>query len=236
MAYGTGGRTSVWMPKSSRALGRRGLLHGVSDRADARRARFATVGGWARRALGTITHERRVRSIARSLFELTEPFHALNASWLELLELASLVHDVGRSMDEKTHPAQGARMLLEDATLPLSPRERRLIAFLTRYHRGDIPLSGEEKILDAGDDRRPIRCLLALLRAADALDSRSLESPRLVLWARGRRICVTCYLRHDCPKARRVYQRRKKFRLLEEELDCRIEVDLRLGEAVRVVG
>ena len=40
----------------------------------------------------------------------------------------------------------------------------------------------------------------------------------------GRRLNIACILTEDTPKARRVYTRRKKFKLLEELLDCRVEI------------
>ncbi len=65
------------------------------------------------------------------------------------------------------------------------------------------------------------------------LDSRSLESLVFALAspAGGGRMAplalrVHCYLRSDSLKARQVYRRRKKFRLLEELLDCRVDVEI----------
>ena len=40
------------------------------------------------------------------------------------------------------------------------------------------------------DDSHALRLLLALLRAADCLDSRSLPSPRILISRRGRRIQI----------------------------------------------
>jgi hypothetical protein len=84
--------------------------------------------------------------------------------------------------------------------------------------------------------------LLALLRAADALDSRSLETPRLVFALGGRpqrlpvELRVHCYLHADTPKARKVYRRRKKFRLLEDVLGCRVEIEIAHAHALRLVA
>ena len=95
--------------------------------------------------------------------------------------------------------------------------------------------------------------LLALLRAADALDSRSLESPRLVFAlvpgparaapppANARAVpapgCTSPVTsKTDSPKARRVYEHRKKFRLLEDVLGCRVEVEIVQAQALRMVA
>src|SRR5207237_257997 len=136
-----------------------------------------------------------------------------------------------------------------DPFLPLTPTERRHLAYLTLYHKGTVPAAGRDAVLGRGDGADRLRRVLALLRAADALDSRSLQSPRLVFAlvsarpaVRGNaarrepRLRVTCYLTEDCAKARRVYRRRKKFRLLEELLGCRVEIDIALAEALEMVA
>ena len=71
-------------------------------------------------------------------------------------------------------------MLLDDEHLPLSTTERRLLAYLTLHHRGKVPAAGADEVLAPGDDTERMLDILALLRAADALDSRVLQSPRLV--------------------------------------------------------
>jgi hypothetical protein len=96
-------------------------------------------------------------------------------------------------------------------------------------------------VLAGGDDAERMLHVLALLRAADALDSRSLQSPRLVFALVGLgkpdpELRVTCYLDTDCQKARKVYQRRKKFRLLEERFACRVELDVAQAEAIQMVA
>ncbi len=158
-----------------------------------------------------------------------------------MLRLAALVHDVGRSVHNKTHPVQGARLVMSESSLPLTSSERRVLAYLTLYHKGPVPDAGRDAILSRSDDANRLRQVLSLLRAADALDSRSLESPRLVFALVGRAtrlptLNVTCYLETDCAKARRVYQRRKKFRLLEELLGCQVQIEVAQAAALGMVA
>jgi exopolyphosphatase/pppGpp-phosphohydrolase len=185
---------------------------------------------WVARRLGSIAHERRVVAIGRTLFDLTLPLHGLGTNDRKLLDLGAMVHDVGRSIDEDEHPRIGSRMILADNWLPITPAERRALAYLTRFHRGGVPKLGEDDILYPGDALPETRLLLGLLRAADALDSRAIESPRLSLTIRGRRLMVTCFLSDDSARARKTYTRRKKFRLLEDLLHCRVDVDVRSTE------
>lgn len=198
--------------------------------------KFHALSRWASGHLGGIDHERRVASIASTLFHLTGTLHGLEGEDLRLLRMAAVVHDVGRSVDEETHPEIGAQMVRQETNLPLTGGERRWLSYLTRYHRGRVPKPRRDEILRRKDNHRRLRLLLALLRAADSLDSRSAETPRLRFQLVGRELRVTCHLMNDTPKARRVYTRRKKFRLLEELLDCRVQVSLGRSKAMQLVA
>ena len=208
----------------------------ATDRQELTSDKHRAAQRWAQRRLGTLEHERRVGEIAATLFRLTSPRHDLDGAHRRLLALAATVHDVGRCDGEDGHEIVGAKMILRDESLPLSTAERRALAYLTRYHRGPVPDAGCDRILDKSDDHEALLVTLALLRAADALDSRSLESPRLVFALRGRTLRIGCYLDTDSAKARRVYTRRKKFRLLEELLDCRVAIDVRCGATLSMVA
>jgi exopolyphosphatase/guanosine-5'-triphosphate,3'-diphosphate pyrophosphatase len=191
---------------------------------------------WAQRRLGRIDHERRVCAIAGSLFDLTQAIHKLGPHERRVLELGSALHDVGRKIDDKHHPAVGARMILADNWLPLNDSDRRSVAYLTRYHRGAVPEVGFDEILSAGENRRKMRLTLALLRAADALDGRQLQAPRLVFAILGKELSVTVYLEEDSAKARRFFKRRKKFRLFEELLGLKVDLEIRYAHAVHTVA
>ena len=179
---------------------------------------------WASDHLGDIRHERRVAALAASLVRITSPLHDLKAADIRLLKIAALVHDVGRSVDDKTHPSVGARMVRLEPETPLKRRQRRAVAYLTLRHRGAVPAAADDPALRGCRDVQKLRLLLGFLRAADALDSRRLAQPHITVSRRGRRIRIVCRLREDCSEARRVFARRKKFRLLEEMLECQIEV------------
>lgn len=179
---------------------------------------------WVARHLGAIGHEDRVARAAAQLLQITASRHRLSSADLRLLALAAIVHDVGRSVDDETHPRQGARMLLHEPRLPLTDDERRWLAYLTRYHRGCVPRQGCDGILRRSDPQARLMLLLALLRAADALDSRCVETPHLDFSLHGGKLRVLCQFEELSSKVCRVYTRRKKFRLLEELLDLRVDI------------
>lgn len=187
---------------------------------------------WVARTLGSIDHERRVADLATDLFDVLADLHRLEAADLRLLRWSAIVHDVGRAICDDDHPEVGARLVRAERSLPLSPSERRRLAYLTLHHRGKAPTPGTCGVLAESDDRDRMYRTLALLKAADGLDNRELASrfdvPPRVVFALARRsgrhvLHVTSYLDHDSDKARKVYGRRKKFRLLEELLGCEVE-------------
>lgn len=182
---------------------------------------------WARQRVGRIGHERRVMSLALGLFDLTRDFHKLQNRHRNLLLLGALLHDVGRSVDHKNHPAIGAAIILKDAKLPLRPRDRRRVAYLARYHRGAVPKIRFDEILQSGDSRKAMRCVLAILRAADGLDSRTIRPPRIGMSIKGQKLQIVCSIDSENEKATRVLGRRKKFRLLEELLGLKIQIRIK---------
>jgi len=171
-----------------------------------------------------------------ALVKVLSPFHCLTRSDIRLLRLAAMVHDVGRCISDKHHPIVGARMILENSALPLKKRERRALAYLTLHHRGQERDARGDAVLRPRDDASRLLILLAFLRAADALDSRSLPAPRLQISRRGRRLRIACRLREESDKARRAFSRRKKFRLLEKILNCRVEVSIEVRRRLRLVA
>jgi exopolyphosphatase/pppGpp-phosphohydrolase len=191
---------------------------------------------WVFEQLGSVRHERRVSAICRSLFEVTLPLHDLSRRDLRLLRLAGYLHDVGRSINNKNHPAEGARIIRRERSLPLKKRERRMLAYLALRHRGRVPDPQEDRALDRINNKMKARLLLAILRAADTLDCRWLPAPGLSISRRGQKLRIVCWTRGDTDKAKSIFSRRKKFKLLEEMLDCRIEVAVKARRRVRAAA
>ncbi len=88
----------------------------------------------------------------------------------ELLWAASMLHDVGMTIAYDDHHKH-SQYLIVSAELPgFSPRERALIAQISRYHRKGAPKLGEMAVLsDAGDEELLDRCAV-ILRLAEHLE------------------------------------------------------------------
>jgi exopolyphosphatase/guanosine-5'-triphosphate,3'-diphosphate pyrophosphatase len=88
----------------------------------------------------------------------------------ELLWAAAMLHDVGMTISYGDHHKH-SRYLIVSAELPgFDPRERALIAQMTRYHRKGVPQLGEwTRLAQPGDEAMLERCAL-LLRLAEHLE------------------------------------------------------------------
>lgn len=88
----------------------------------------------------------------------------------ELLWAASMLHDVGMTISYDDHHKH-SRYLIISAGLPgFDPRERALIAQMSRYHRKGTPRLGEiEELSEPSDEDMLERCAL-ILRLAEHLE------------------------------------------------------------------
>ncbi len=106
----------------------------------------------------------------------------------ELLWAAAMLHDVGMTISYDDHHKH-SRYLIVSAELPgFDPRERALIAQMSRYHRKGAPKLGEMAALaQDGDEELLERCAL-LLRLAEHLErgrDQSVKEARLHTNGRG---------------------------------------------------
>jgi exopolyphosphatase / guanosine-5'-triphosphate,3'-diphosphate pyrophosphatase len=88
----------------------------------------------------------------------------------ELLWAASMLHDVGMTISYDDHHKH-SRYLIVSAELPgFDPRERALIAQMSRYHRKGVPKLGElAPLAHDGDEQLLERCSV-VLRLAEHLE------------------------------------------------------------------
>ena len=98
----------------------------------------------------------------------------------DLLWAASMLHDVGMTISYDDHHKH-SRYLIVSAELPgFDPRERALIAQISRYHRKGAPKLGEMATLARpGDEELVARCSV-LLRLAEHLERGRDQSVRQV--------------------------------------------------------
>ncbi|HXE58888.1 MAG TPA: Ppx/GppA phosphatase family protein [Gemmatimonadales bacterium] len=116
-------------------------------------------------------HAERTRELALQLFAQLGPALGASPEERHLLEMASLLHDVGQLVSYRRHHKHSYQIVLHADRLNLGARDRTLVALLCRYHTGKPPRRKHEEFaaLDAAD-QAVVRRLAALLRVAVGLD------------------------------------------------------------------
>jgi putative phosphoesterase len=116
-------------------------------------------------------HARQVAKLSLQLFDMLKELHGFGLRERALLQAAALLHDVGISRGVEGHHKMSRDILLEDTTLPLSDRERQVVALVARYHRKSLPKE-EHRLYAVQPDQHKILVekLGALVRMADGLD------------------------------------------------------------------
>jgi exopolyphosphatase/guanosine-5'-triphosphate,3'-diphosphate pyrophosphatase len=134
--------------------------------------RAAAVRNLAIQYESDIAHVEHVAKLSLQMFDslVAAKLFKAAAGERELLWAASMLHDVGMAISYDDHHKH-SRYLIESAELPgFDPRERALIAQITRYHRKGIPKLGIiEAIAHDGDEDLLDRCAV-ILRLAEHLE------------------------------------------------------------------
>jgi exopolyphosphatase/guanosine-5'-triphosphate,3'-diphosphate pyrophosphatase len=147
-------------------------IHDPDDWSDDPRAlRRAAVSGLARRCGSDIEHSQHVTRLALSIFDQTRALHGLGDDDREMLEYATLLHDIGQHVSRKGHHRHAAYLIDHAQLRGFAPDEIEFLAALVRHHRrGDIKASEPRAAALDKASRERLRKLAALLRLADGLD------------------------------------------------------------------
>lgn len=117
-------------------------------------------------------HAQAVVKLAMKIFDQSLSLHQLNEKDRVILQVASLLHDIGHFINTIDHDKHGYYILNNVPILGFSPEEQRLVAVIVRIHRrGRVPSNDDViKNLALEDRQRALKCC-AILRLADALET-----------------------------------------------------------------
>ena len=88
-----------------------------------------------------------------------------------LLEVASLLHDVGQFVGVSNHHKHTFYLLQAGPIIGLSPSQIEIVANVARYHRKSLPRLDHEPFRALSPKQRNlVSTLAAILRVADAID------------------------------------------------------------------
>jgi len=123
------------------------------------------------RCQGDRRHVEQVRVLALTLFDRLKATLDADEDERPMLEAASLLHDVGQVVSYRRHHKHSYQLILHADRLSLGPRERELVALVSRYHRKKGPSKRHPEFAALPPvDRKVVARLSGLLRVADGLD------------------------------------------------------------------
>jgi exopolyphosphatase/guanosine-5'-triphosphate,3'-diphosphate pyrophosphatase len=134
--------------------------------------RAAAVRNLAIQYESDMTHTEHVAALSLQLFDSLVALRRLKPrpAERELLWAAAMLHDVGMTISYADHHKH-SRYLIVSAELPgFDPRERALIAQITRYHRKGTPKLGDLQPLLKDADQTLLERCAAIVRVAEHLE------------------------------------------------------------------
>jgi putative phosphoesterase len=171
-------------------------------------------------------HAEQVTRLALRLFDDLQPLHGLGKQARFLLRSAGLLHDIGWVEGQKKHHKMARDIILHAESLPLTPRERSVVALVARYHRRALPKKKHTHYAAMQEgDRHTVRTLAGLLRLADGLD-RSHEALVRDVLCRWNKRRLTVFLRADITPVEERSGGRKKADLLSDVIGREVRVEL----------
>ena len=116
-------------------------------------------------------HALHVAHLSSVLFEALQPQHRLDNRYGIMLQLASLLHEIGLFVGIAGYHKHTMYLIQNSELFGLSRRDLRIVAQVARYHRRASPRPGHSGYASLSrEDRVIISKLASILRVADGLD------------------------------------------------------------------
>jgi exopolyphosphatase / guanosine-5'-triphosphate,3'-diphosphate pyrophosphatase len=116
-------------------------------------------------------HANTVARLGLQIFDQTKTFHELDTEARLILEVASLLHDIGHYVNVSHHHKHAFYLIQAHPLVGLTQLQMDLVANVARYHRKSIPRPQHKPYVDLAPKHRVLISKLAgMLRLADALD------------------------------------------------------------------
>ncbi len=141
-------------------------------------------------------HSITVSEFSLTIFDNLKKVHGFSRRERLYLELASILHDIGKFVNNKGHNKISADVILDTNIIGLSQRERTIVANIARYHSYEVPSNEHYHYGLLNDaDKITVSKLSAIIRIADALDrshTQKIDSISLKIVKNKLKVIVSC--------------------------------------------
>lgn len=116
-------------------------------------------------------HAQYVTDLCIGMFEALKDQHRLSSRYGFLLQIATLLHEVGYFISNQSHHKHSMYLILNSEIFGLGANDLLLVSLIARYHRRSAPKEGHEGYRKLSrEDKIIVTKLSAILRVGDALD------------------------------------------------------------------
>jgi len=123
-------------------------------------------------------HAKTVCKIALKIFDTMKDEIGLDSHGRQLLEIASLLHDIGMFIRGSDHEIHTQYIIFHSDIFGLTKDDMQIISLVAKYHRGRQPYQSDSSFTALTRAERVIVLkLAAILRVADALDRSHNQNP-----------------------------------------------------------
>ncbi len=116
-------------------------------------------------------HALRVQRMSAKLFQALQSEHGLSGHQLMLLEVAAILHDIGKYINHSSHHKHSLYLIQNAEVFGLNKDDLNIVANVARYHRKALPLESHTSFVSLSRENRiVVNKLAALLRLAEGID------------------------------------------------------------------
>jgi exopolyphosphatase/guanosine-5'-triphosphate,3'-diphosphate pyrophosphatase len=135
--------------------------------------RFDSVSSLCQRFGINTVHAEHVKNISIQLFDDLQQLHQLNYEYRELLEVASILHDVGYFISHDQHHKHSHYIISQSIMPGFTMNEAEIIALIARYHRKSHPKKKHPEFMRLSPaNKNAVNYLAGILRISEGLDRR----------------------------------------------------------------
>jgi exopolyphosphatase / guanosine-5'-triphosphate,3'-diphosphate pyrophosphatase len=172
-------------------------------------------------------HDQQVWALSAAIYDglAAAGLHPYGREERELLWAASLVHDIGVTVDYDDHHRHSYYLTLNAGLPGFTPRELVLIGLIARYHRkGDPDASDLGDLAEPGDDDR-LRLLCGVIRLAEQFErSRDRAIAEVRVAANGKTVTLETETDPERDATVPIWAARRNAGLLAEALGRDVEI------------